>query len=61
MLQIGEKPAMQIRYGVPQGSIIGPTLWNIYYNEFVKLEMQEDISILGYADDVAPVAVAKTE
>lgn len=39
--------------GVPQGSILGPTLWNIMYDGVLDLELPEGVEIVGYADDLA--------
>ena len=43
--------------GVPQGSILGPLLWNIHYDGVFDVEMPDGVTIVGYADDLA---VAKT-
>lgn len=59
-LTIGEKK-MDIRRGVPQGSVLGPLLWNIYYDEVLRLPMPEGVQIIGYADDLAVVATADSE
>lgn len=39
----------KVKSGVPQGSVIGPQLWNIMYN----LRVPEEASINGFADDIA--------
>jgi len=36
---------------VPQGSALGPTLWNIGYNSVLQLELPGSVRVYGYADD----------
>ncbi|KRG00329.1 uncharacterized protein Dwil_GK27315 [Drosophila willistoni] len=43
----------------PQGSVIGPTLWNVMYDTVLRLDMPTDTRIVGFADDIAIVTVAK--
>ncbi|XP_046868598.1 uncharacterized protein LOC124461052 [Drosophila willistoni] len=48
-----------ISAGVPQGSVLGPLLWNIMYDGILRTPLPQRCETIGYADDVALVIVAK--
>lgn len=52
---------MRITSGVPQGSVIGPTIWNLLYDDILLTEMPAGITLVGFADDIAMTAIAKSE
>lgn len=56
IVKIGEHSSeeLSLTYGVPQGSILGPTLFKIYINELCQLPLPH-CKIVSYADDTALV------
>ena len=45
--------------GVPQGSVLGTILSNAMYKGVLSIGLPEGVTIVGYADDVILVVVAK--
>lgn len=43
--------------GIPQGSTLGPTVWN---TSFLQLEIPENVQLSGFADDLTMVVVDKS-
>lgn len=53
--------SLQITSCVPQGYVLGPTLWIILYEDMFDMEMPEGTTLVGFADDVAILIIARIE
>lgn len=56
----GQLSRRKMTCGVPQGSVLGPTLWNIFYDDLLRLKLPADASMIGFADDLALLVVNHT-
>lgn len=55
----GVEEETMVTSGVPQGSVLGPTLWNVLYDGLLRTLLPPGVEYLAFADDVALVAKAK--
>lgn len=53
----GEDVTQRIYGGVPQGSVMGPLLWNLVYDDLLRTKLPHGTQMVGYADDIALVLV----
>jgi len=51
---------VEISGGVPQGSVVGPLLWNITYDAVLRTELPSGAKVMGFADDTMLVTRAKS-
>lgn len=51
---------IDVQRGVPQGSVLGPLIWNLVYDRVLKVKKEKGCELIGYADDTLIMSVAKT-
>ena len=44
--------------GAPQGSRVGPLVWNVMYDDFLRMDLPAGTSIIGFVDDTLIVCAA---
>lgn len=53
--------SITINRGCPQGSVLGPTLWNLVFNDVLSVLTDTFSSTLGYADDTLLLVAANSQ
>jgi len=56
----GKVTQIEVQKGVPQGSVLGPLIWNLVYDRVLKVKKEKGCELIGYADDTLIVSVANT-
>ena len=41
----------EVTCGTPQGSRVGPLVWNVMYDDFLRIDQPAGTSIIGFLDD----------
>lgn len=66
ILVYGKDARRDVVAGVPQGSVIGPALWNVMYDDLLRIDLGEKVmeyspaTLIAFADDIAVVATGRT-
>jgi len=55
-----ERSSRPVTCGVPQGSVLGPALWNVAYDSLLRMDVPPGVQLIGFADDLAVVGSAVT-
>lgn len=56
----GERCTKSMHAGVPQGSVLGPLLWNLTYDAVLRFTTLRNCTLICYADDTLVYVEAKT-
>lgn len=60
-IEIDQGVRLECGSGVPQGSVLGPTLWNVLYDGVLSLDLTVDATMIAFADDLALIVGGRDE
>lgn len=55
----GRTSSRSMEAGVPQGSVLGPLLWNVAYDSTLRVTRETGCHVICYADDTLVIATAE--
>ena len=58
--QEGYRIRRRMYCGIPQGSVLGPLLWNLAYDAVLRMVLPRDVEVICYADDTLVLASGPT-
>lgn len=58
-VEVSKGEEVAVTAGVPQGSVLGPTLWNVLYDPVLDLDLTEGARSMAFADDLALMVEAQ--
>lgn len=57
-IMVAREKHISVTAGVPQGSVLGPLLWNVLYDDVLKIDTMKEMECYAFADDLAVVVEA---
>lgn len=55
VLIVEAERTLKVTCGIPQGSVLDPTLWNVYYSHLFEMPVSSRVHSIEYADNLAMI------